>query len=80
MCVRFWLDYVAALKFLLTGHFPNAKAVYDARKAYAKLLPEYKEKREENIQKTVLKEIPELINESLVVAFYLKGKKHYSDF
>ncbi len=80
MCVRFWLDYVAALKFLLTGHFPNAKAVYDARKAYALLLPEYKEKREENIQKTVLKEIPELINESLVVAFYLKGKKHYSDF
>lgn len=80
MHVRFWLDYVAALKFLLTGHFSNAKAVYEARKAFARLLPEYKSKREENIQKTVLTEIPELMHKSLIAEFYLKGKKHYSDF
>jgi len=80
MRVRFWLDYTAALKFLLTGHLSNAKAVYEARKAFTRLLPEYKSKREENMRKTVVTEIPELMNESLIAAFYLKGKKHYSDF
>ena len=32
MHARFWLDYIAAAKFLLTGHYPNARAVYEARK------------------------------------------------
>ena len=34
MHARFWLDYIAAAKFLLTGHYPNACAVYEAWKAF----------------------------------------------
>lgn len=79
MRTRFWLDYIAAAKFLLSGHFQNAKAVYKARKAFFKLKPEYASKRKENQEKTTLAVIPEQIRHSLIVSFYLKGRKKYSD-
>ncbi len=79
MRVRFWLDYIAATKFLLCGHVQNAKAVYEARKAFFDMKPEYAEKRRENLAKTTLDSIPELIHSSLILAFYLNGKKKYSD-
>ena len=78
--VRFCLDYVAALKFLLTGHLANARAVYEARKAFFALLPAYESKRRENLLKRKLAEIPELYKGCLIFAFYVKGKKRYSDF
>ena len=77
MCVRFWLDYIAAAKFLLEGHLANAKAVYEARKAYHQLKPEYTPKRKINLEKTVLPSIPELLRGSLILAFYLKGEKTF---
>lgn len=79
MRVRFWLDYIAATKFLLSGHLSNAKAVYEARKAFYELLPSYASKRKENQQKTVLADIPELHKGCLIVAFYLQGKKKFTD-
>lgn len=79
MRARFWLDYIAATKFLLCGHVQNAKAVYEARKAFFDMKPEYAEKRRENLAKTTLDTIPELMRSSLILAFYLNGKKKYSD-
>ncbi len=79
MRARFWLDYIAATKFLLCGHVQNAKAVYEARKAFFDMKPEYAEKRWENLAKTTLGTIPELMRSSLILAFYLNGKKKYSD-
>ena len=79
MRARFWLDYIAATKFLLCGHFPNAKAVYEARKAFFEMKPEYAAKRRENLNKTTLTDIPELMRQSLIVAFYLKGRKKFTD-
>lgn len=78
MRVRFYLDYIAAAKFLLCGHPKNAKAVYDARKAFYDLLPSYAPARKENLEKTVLQEIPELLGKSLIRLFYLKGVKSFS--
>lgn len=75
--VRFWLDYLAAAKFLLAGHPANAKAVYDARKAFAALRPSYAPKRRENLEKTVLTEIPEVWRKSILVLFYGKGQKTF---
>lgn len=75
--IRFWLDYLAAAKFLLEGHLKNAKAVYDARKAFAALQPAYAPKRRENLEKTVLTEIPEVWRKSILVLFYGKGKKTF---
>ena len=77
--VRFLLDYVAAFKFLLTGQTANAQAIYKARKAFFALLPSYEQRRKENLLKRKLKEIPELYQGSLIYAFYVKGKKRYSD-
>ena len=54
MRIRFWLDYIAAAKFLMEGHIQNAKAVYEARKAYHQLKPEYAPKRKENLEKSTL--------------------------
>jgi len=78
MRLRFWLDYLAALKFILTGKGASAKAVYQARKAFYELKPSYVDIRKENLQKTVSSQIPELIGKSLLVQFYLKGKKTFS--
>ena len=75
MHARFWLDYIAAAKFLLTGHYPNARAVYEARKAFHELKPSYEPVRRENLAKTKLSGIPELRKGSLILAFYLQGKK-----
>ena len=79
MRARFWLDYIAATKFLLCGHVQNANAVYKARKAFFDMKPEYAKKRRENLAKTTLGTIPELMRSSLILAFYLNGKKKYSD-
>ena len=75
---RFWLDNIAAAKFLISGHYPNARAVYEARKAFHQLLPAYEAVRKENLSKATQTEIPELRKGSLLRAFYLQGKKTYS--
>lgn len=80
MRARFWLDYIAAAKFLLCGHVQNTRAVYNARKAYFALLPLYAPKRKENQQKTVVCPVPEMMQSSLILAFYMKGKRLFSDF
>ncbi len=79
MRVRFWLDYIAAAKFLLCGHWRNAQAVYKARKEFFEMKPLYLSKRQENLEKTTLATIPELMRSSLIVAFYLRGKKKFID-
>lgn len=77
MRIRFWLDYIAAAKFLLTGHPANAKAVYDARKNVKALVPQYKAIRKENLNKTTNPSIGEILPNSLLIAFYLKGRKTF---
>ncbi len=75
--VRFWLDYIAAAKFLLSGQAANARAVYRARKEFRKLLETYQPIREEYLKKVILQPIPELMHNSLILAFYMKGKKTF---
>ncbi|MDD4114826.1 MAG: glycosyltransferase family 2 protein [Massilibacteroides sp.] len=79
MRMRFWLDYLAALKFLITGHPQNTKAVYTARRDYHRLKATYAPIREENKRKTTQTTIPELSPKSLIVSFYLKGIRKYAD-
>ena len=78
MRLRFWLDYLAALKFLLEGHPANARAVREARREFHRLVPEYRETRIVNQQLAVVTEIPELKSFSLLWQFYVRGKKHYA--
>lgn len=76
---RIGLDYLAALRFVLTGHLKNAQAIVRARKEFAQWKQKYAPVRKENIEKTVLETIPEMTRQSLLLNFYLKGKKTFSD-
>ena len=78
MRVRAVLDYVAALSFLLKGQFPNMWAVLRARRAFHLLRPSFADARKENLKKTSLPMIPERVKSSILVGFYLSGKKFFS--
>jgi len=79
MRIRFWLDYLAMARLLLTGHFENAFAIIKARMAYKRLKIEYKPIRETNLSKTVVSFIPEMYRKSLIYTFYVMRKKRFSD-
>jgi hypothetical protein len=76
MRVRFVLDYMAAIKFLLTGHIANAKAVWEARREYKRMLPSFVSKREENLRLAVTEDIPEMKKTSLLFNYYLGRKRN----
>ena len=78
MRVRTVLDCVAALSFLLKGQFANMWAVLRARRAFHSLRPLFAADREENLKKTSLPVIPERTKSSILVQFYLHGKKFFS--
>ncbi len=78
MRMRTVLDYVAALNFLLRGQFVNMWAVVRARRAFRQLRPSFAAARKENLDKTSVTVIPERTKSSILVQFYLHGKKHFS--
>lgn len=81
MRVRTVLDYVAAAKMLLTDGWKHAKAVYDARREFHRLKPEFLPSRVENLKKAKHGQglIPERLHQSLLWLYYVKGKKKFSD-
>ena len=76
--MRFWLDFIAATKFFLTGHSKNALAIFNARREFKQLKTDYKEVRKENLQKTVNQQIPEIRRKSLLASYFFKGKRVFS--
>lgn len=80
MRVRALLDWVAAMKFLLTSDLPNFKAVLRARKEYKMMRPNFEEDRKRNLSLSVEggKNIPERIAHSILFLYYLKGIKRFS--
>ncbi len=78
MRVRRLLDYAAAAHLLLKGEFTNARAVMQARRAYRKLRPTFTAAREENLKETTVTSIPERMPHSLLMAYYFRGKRRFS--
>lgn len=80
MCQRKWLDYVAALKFLIVGDVPNFKAVLKARQAYKEMLPDFRKDRLSNLEKAVNGGcgLRERIKGSILMMYYLNGVKAFS--
>lgn len=78
MRVRAFLDYVAALQYLLKGQLDNVKAVFHARSEYKRLRSYFLKAREENLRKTYVDSIPERIKSSILWQFYVKGRKRFS--
>lgn len=78
--IRYFLDLVAALKMLLSGQVKESMAIVKALRTFFKIRHDFDREREENLRKQQLKDIPEMRNESLLVAFYLKKKKKFEDW
>lgn len=74
------LDYLAAAKFLLSGRGANAWAVVRARRAFRQMRQEYRTVRAENLRRCVAKGLPEgVYRGSVLKAFYLQGKRRFSE-
>ena len=78
MRLRYWLDRIALIRFFLSGHPANAKAVLEARKAFKQLQKEYASVRAENLAKTTATDIPEMFQESLIFHFYVRRRRRFS--
>ncbi len=78
MRVRMVLDYAAALSFVLKWQIPNAKAIVQARREYHRLRPYLLKDRNENLEKTCVRLIPERIKISILWHYYVKGQKLFS--
>lgn len=78
--IRYLLDLIAALKMLLSGQVKESMAIVKALRTFFKIRHDFYRERKENLQKQQLKDIPEMRNESLLVAFYLKKKKKFEDW
>lgn len=77
MRTRKALDWVAALKFLLTGDVKNFKAVIKARKEFARMRPDFEKDRKHNLQLSVNggKHIEGRIDRSILWLYYSGNKK-----
>ena len=80
MRVRRFLDFVAFVQFLVKGDWENAKAVRKARRDFHQWQSDFVKDRQENLSRMVLNPIPERVNRSLIVGFFLKGQKTFSAF
>jgi GT2 family glycosyltransferase len=75
---RFFLDYLAALQFLLKGHPANAWAVVKARLDFYKQKKNYQAIRKENLAKATTEDFPaEIRKKNLLWAYYVKKEKRY---
>ena len=71
------LDYVAAIQFFITGKKENAKSVIKARNDFKNMLPEFDNKRTENILFATRTNCNEMLKKSLIVEYYLRRKNTY---
>lgn len=78
LLVRGLLDYIAAFIFLLKGEWGSMKAVFRARMAYRRLKSEFRESREENLQKSVSMDIPERTRFSILWKYHIKRCRTYN--
>lgn len=78
LLARFFLDFIAAVKMLLTGEKANAGAVLKAVRDFYSMRPKYRSKREQNQQLRKRKSIPSQYKGSLLIDFYLKGIRKFS--
>jgi GT2 family glycosyltransferase len=73
--LRFWLDALAAFKFLLSGHPRNAAAVFRARRDFHRLKQACPTIRTAQATRP---HIPEIRTKSLLFSFYIERKRTFS--
>jgi len=75
---RFIFDYSAAFQLFITGKTANAKSVFKARKDFKTMQPRFENKRIENILNSTTNNESDIFQKSIVLNYYLKGKKTYN--
>lgn len=78
MRVRALLDYVAAIKFLLSGSVADYKAVLDARSEFKRIKSDYDSKRGENAAAAKHDDIPQRGRFSILWRYYVCRCKHFN--
>ena len=78
MRIRFWLDALASVQFLLKGQFGSLRAVWRARREFKRIRSQFQQDREENLRLAVLSPVPEQSTFSLLWQYYVKGRKTYN--
>ena len=78
MRIRCLLDYVAAMKFALTGDMANARAIRRARCEFQKLKADFLPDRMENLRQTTVPHPEGWTQFSLLWQYYLRGKKTFN--
>lgn len=78
MRIRFWLDALASLKFLLTFQWGSFLAVWRARREYHRIRADFQQDRDRNLALGILSPVPEQSTFSLLYQYYVKGRKKYS--
>lgn len=77
--IRFFLDWAAALRFLLIGQFSSLRAVAKAHWQFWRSLPKFMRKRKLLLPAMKKRKHPEIYKGMIVSDFYLKKKKKFSD-
>ncbi|MBR1787942.1 MAG: glycosyltransferase family 2 protein [Bacteroidaceae bacterium] len=77
--LRFWLDGLASLQFLLRGQLGSFRAVWRARRDFRRMRPDFEADRQENLRLTLLSPVPEQSAFSLLWQYYVKGRKTFDE-
>lgn len=77
--LRFWLDALASLVFLVKGQPRSFMAVWQGRRAYRRMREDFRADRASNLAATTLDPIPEQFPASLLVAYHLQRRKTFKD-
>ena len=79
MRVRFWLDALASVQFLLTGKWGSFLAVWRGRRDFFRMRPQFVADRERNLKSAVLSPVPEQTAVSILWQYYARGKKTFKE-
>ncbi len=75
--LRFWLDALASVRFVLRGQFRSFLTVWRARFDFWCLLPQFRKDRKENLRLSKLSPVPEQSSFSLLWRYYVKGQNTF---
>lgn len=70
-------DYLAAFQLFITGKPQNAKSVIHARRDFLRMLPDFEQKRNENIFYTTKTANLKVLKKCIVIEYFLKNNKTY---
>jgi hypothetical protein len=77
MRIRFWLDALASVYFLLTGQWGSFLAVWKGRRAFSKMKADFSADRNRNTLAAVVPAREILFQKSILWQYHVKGKKTF---